>query len=53
MDDLSDSDDDDDSNSDAGLAKRIPATHEVGMQHGSRAILALAADPSGARLGLC
>lgn len=30
---------------------RIPSTHEVTMQHGSRAVLALAADPSGARLG--
>lgn len=28
----------------------IPYTHEVQMQHGHRAILAMAADPSGARL---
>lgn len=51
-----DSDDDDDSASDddddtpEGLQKRIPYTHEVQMQHGTRAILAMAADPSGARL---
>lgn len=47
-DDLSDSDGDDDSN--VGLANRIPATHEVAMVHGPRSILALASDPSGARL---
>lgn len=29
---------------------RIPASHEVNMQHGSRAVLALAGDASGARL---
>lgn len=46
--DLSDSEDDDDSN--AGLANRIPASHEVQMVHGTRSILALASDPSGARL---
>lgn len=54
-DDDSDDDDDDssggsDDDSPAGLLKRIPYTHEVQMQHGSRAILAMAADPSGARL---
>lgn len=50
-----DSDDDDyssdeDSDDEQSLAKRIPYTHEVQMQHGSRAVLALAGDPSGARL---
>ncbi|XP_031621375.1 gastrulation defective protein 1 homolog [Contarinia nasturtii] len=47
-DDLSDSEDDDESN--VGLANRIPASHEVQMVHGTRSILALASDPSGARL---
>lgn len=47
-DDLSDSEDDDESN--AGLANRIPASHEVAMVHGTRSVLALASDPSGARL---
>lgn len=47
-DDLSDSDDDNDTPE--SLVKRIPASHEVQMQHGSRAVLALACDPSGARL---
>lgn len=47
-DDLSDSDDDDDSN--VALVKKIPASHEVSMVHGTRSILALASDPSGARI---
>lgn len=47
-DDLSDSEDDDESN--IGLAKKIPASHEVAMVHGPRSILALASDPSGARI---
>ncbi|XP_053964574.1 gastrulation defective protein 1 homolog [Anastrepha ludens] len=47
-----DEDDDDDENSDDGghLERKIPNTHEVQMQHGSRAVLALAGDPAGARL---
>ncbi|CAG9792878.1 unnamed protein product [Diatraea saccharalis] len=32
------------------LEKRIPNTHEVQMQHGSKAVVALSVDPSGARL---
>ncbi|KAH8318305.1 hypothetical protein KR074_002047 [Drosophila pseudoananassae] len=50
--DSSDDDDssDEDSDDEKSLAKRIPYTHEVKMQHGSRAVLALAGDPSGARL---
>lgn len=45
------SDEDDDSvDEQTRLTKKIPATHEVKMQHGNKAILALAADPSGARL---
>ncbi|XP_073812872.1 gastrulation defective protein 1 homolog [Musca autumnalis] len=48
----SDDDDDDDENDDEDedLEKRIPDSHEVKMQHGSKAILALAGDPAGARL---
>ncbi|XP_020804291.1 gastrulation defective protein 1 homolog [Drosophila serrata] len=48
--DSDDDSDDDDSDDEQSLAKRIPYTHEVQMQHGSRAVLALAGDPSGARL---
>lgn len=51
--DKSDDEDDDEDDSDddeANLARRIPYTHEVQMQHGSRAVLALAGDPSGARI---
>jgi WD40 repeat protein len=29
---------------------KIPASHEVSMMHGSRAVLAVAVDPAGARL---
>ncbi|XP_072948241.1 gastrulation defective protein 1 homolog [Epargyreus clarus] len=32
------------------LEKRIPNTHEVEMHHGTKAVVALAVDPSGARL---
>ncbi|CAB3229357.1 unnamed protein product [Arctia plantaginis] len=32
------------------IDRRIPNTHEVEMLHGSKAVLALAVDPSGARL---
>ncbi|XP_067010851.2 WD repeat-containing protein 70 [Anabrus simplex] len=45
-DDNGDSDDDD--NDDP--TKKIPASHEVTMLHGSKAVVAVAADPSGARL---
>ncbi|KAH8370051.1 hypothetical protein KR093_002035 [Drosophila rubida] len=41
---------DGDSDDEASLPRRIPYTHEVQMQHGSRAVLALAGDPSGARI---
>ncbi|KAG6457113.1 hypothetical protein O3G_MSEX010117 [Manduca sexta] len=44
-DELSDSDDDE-----VSLEKRIPNSHEVEMHHGSKAVLGLAVDPSGARL---
>uniref|UniRef100_A0A1B0DF00 Uncharacterized protein n=1 Tax=Phlebotomus papatasi TaxID=29031 RepID=A0A1B0DF00_PHLPP len=40
----------DEEDEDESLVKRIPASHEVAMQHGSRAVIALSADPSGARL---
>ncbi|XP_005180371.2 gastrulation defective protein 1 homolog [Musca domestica] len=43
-------DDDDDDDEDEDLEKKIPDSHEVKMQHGSKAILALAGDPAGARL---
>uniref|UniRef100_A0A6M2DQZ9 Putative wd40 domain protein n=1 Tax=Xenopsylla cheopis TaxID=163159 RepID=A0A6M2DQZ9_XENCH len=46
-DDLSDSDDDE---RETSLINRIPLTHEVNMNHGSKAVSAIAADPSGARL---
>ncbi|XP_038218243.1 gastrulation defective protein 1 homolog [Zerene cesonia] len=42
---LSDSDDEE-----LSLDKRIPNSHEVEMHHGSKAVVALAVDPSGARL---
>ncbi|XP_062129382.1 gastrulation defective protein 1 homolog [Drosophila sulfurigaster albostrigata] len=45
-----DADSDGDSDSEESLPRRIPYTHEVQMQHGSRAVLALAGDPSGARI---
>ncbi|KAJ0171300.1 hypothetical protein K1T71_012850 [Dendrolimus kikuchii] len=44
-DELSGSDDED-----LSLDKRIPNTHEVEMHHGTKAVVALAVDPSGARL---
>ncbi|XP_028039759.1 gastrulation defective protein 1 homolog [Bombyx mandarina] len=44
-DELSGSDDEE-----ISLVNRIPNTHEVEMHHGSKAVIALAADPSGARL---
>ncbi|CAG4938528.1 unnamed protein product [Colias eurytheme] len=42
---LSDSDDEE-----LSLDKRIPNSHEVEMYHGTKAVVALAVDPSGARL---
>lgn len=54
--DKEDQEDDEDENEDDSdedeetLSRRIPYTHEVQMQHGSRAVLALAGDPSGARI---
>lgn len=45
-DELSDSDGDDETN----LVNRIPCSHEVTMNHGTKAVVGIAADPSGARL---
>lgn len=53
-----DDDDDDDSDEDIEgsdtedmqLKDKIPCTHEVTMTHGTKAVTAIAADPSGARL---
>ncbi|EFN72012.1 Gastrulation defective protein 1-like protein [Camponotus floridanus] len=49
-----DESDDDDESSDAEeevtLRDKIPCTHEVSMNHGTKAVIAIAADPSGARL---
>lgn len=49
-DDLDDDENDDDDDDDDNLERQIPDSHEVSMQHGTRAILALAGDPSGGRL---
>lgn len=46
-------DEDDSENSDdetSSWLKKIPASHEVTMQHGQKAVVAIGADPSGARL---
>ncbi|XP_059622309.1 gastrulation defective protein 1 homolog [Phlebotomus argentipes] len=48
--DSEESDEEEEEEEDEGLLGRIPATHEVAMQHGSKAVIALSADPSGARL---
>jgi len=51
-----DDDDDDDKESsdteeeEATLRDKIPCSHEVSMTHGTKAVIAIAADPSGARL---
>lgn len=50
---FSDADDEDDDDSDdesTEWLQKIPASHEAIMHHGSKAVVALAADPSGARL---
>ena len=56
-DDDDDDDDDDNDNSENGsddeggnLINKVPCSHEVTMHHGTKAITAIAADPSGARL---
>ncbi|PSN55116.1 Gastrulation defective protein 1 [Blattella germanica] len=45
-----DDEDNDDNDTQEGLQDKIPATHEVSMLHGSKAVVAIAADPAGARL---
>jgi len=55
----SDDDDDDDADKESSdteeeeevtLRDKIPCSHEVSMTHGTKAVIAIAADPSGARL---
>ncbi|EFN83080.1 Gastrulation defective protein 1-like protein [Harpegnathos saltator] len=43
-------DDEDEESSDDESPNKIPCTHEVIMTHGTKAVTAIAADPSGARL---
>lgn len=47
----SDSENESDNDVEQDLTKKIPASHEVCMQHGLKAVTAISADPSGARLG--
>lgn len=52
-DDESDNDDDDDESGteeELQLKDKVPCSHEVTMTHGTKAVTAIAADPSGARL---
>ncbi|XP_067106527.1 WD repeat-containing protein 70 isoform X2 [Osmerus mordax] len=51
-DDDDDDDDDDDmqDDEDDNPVKKIPDTHEISLQHGTKVVSALALDPSGARL---
>lgn len=44
------SDDDDNDEEETSLISRIPCSHEMSMVHGTKAVTAIAADPSGARL---
>ena len=46
----SDDSDEDNEEFESNLVRRIPCTHQVSMTHGTKAVVALAADPSGARL---
>ena len=45
-----DDDDDDDEEERQSSSLKIPASHEVSMLHGRKAVVAIAADPAGARL---
>ncbi|GAA6107627.1 WD repeat-containing protein 70 isoform X4 [Tachysurus ichikawai] len=49
-DDDDDDDDDDTMDEDDDPVKKIPDTHEITLQHGTKTVSALALDPSGARL---
>ncbi|XP_061590150.1 WD repeat-containing protein 70 [Cololabis saira] len=42
--------DDDDDDDDDNPVKRVPDTHEITLQHGTKTVSALGLDPSGARL---
>ncbi|XP_053195712.1 WD repeat-containing protein 70 [Scomber japonicus] len=46
----SDEDDEDDDDDDDNPVKKIPDTHEITLQHGTKTVSALGLDPSGARL---
>ncbi|XP_078656710.1 WD repeat-containing protein 70-like isoform X1 [Branchiostoma floridae x Branchiostoma belcheri] len=46
----SDEDDEDDGEEEDPLDKRIPASHEITLEHGNKTVSALALDPSGSRL---
>lgn len=48
--DESDDDESSDAEEEVTLRDKIPCTHEVSMTHGTKAVIAIAADPSGARL---
>uniref|UniRef100_A0ABM0MQB8 WD repeat-containing protein 70-like n=1 Tax=Saccoglossus kowalevskii TaxID=10224 RepID=A0ABM0MQB8_SACKO len=43
-------DDDDDDDDEESLEKKIPATHEITLEHGDKAVSAICLDPAGARL---
>ncbi|XP_056117393.1 WD repeat-containing protein 70 isoform X2 [Rhinichthys klamathensis goyatoka] len=45
-----DDDDDEDDDDEDDVMKKIPDTHEITLQHGTKSVSALALDPSGARL---
>ncbi|TDH02030.1 hypothetical protein EPR50_G00169080 [Perca flavescens] len=49
-DDEGETQDDDDDDDDDNPVKKIPDTHEITLQHGTKTVSALALDPSGARL---
>ncbi|KAJ9587782.1 hypothetical protein L9F63_018808 [Diploptera punctata] len=42
--------DDDDNDEESNVTNKIPMSHEVSMLHGRKAVVAIAADPAGARL---
>ncbi|XP_029434454.1 WD repeat-containing protein 70 isoform X2 [Rhinatrema bivittatum] len=48
--DSSDDEEEEDEPEDDNLVKRIPDSHEITLQHGSKTVSALGLDPSGARL---
>ncbi|XP_020485428.2 WD repeat-containing protein 70 [Labrus bergylta] len=49
-DDEEDAEEDDDDEDDNNPVKKIPDTHEITLQHGTKTVSALCLDPSGARL---